>query len=223
MTNDLPTLRAPADMLPQLRKLIPQRPLTYGQALTLAERQAGAVRRLLGNKQAALDLSWLFTLEEISVTFRPEYRMPDHTSGLTTRMNDVLTIVMNASEGRLRQRFTLAHELKHVLDFDLVDTTYSKLGRGDAKRQGEQIEWICNRFAACLLMPKVWLNRLWTRGIQDPLALAHVFQVSAEAMAIRLETLGFASAPEPPRDTFFRQTVVPAPMLTVPSVPCSSV
>jgi hypothetical protein len=215
MTKEQATLSGPDDLFDQLRSLLPSRPLTYGQALTLAERQSGRLRTLLGVKQAAFDLSWLFVRADVSVELRPEYRMPDHTSGITTNIGGELVIFLNATESRLRQRFTLAHELKHVLDFHLLTTTYSKLGRGDAKLQADQIEWLCNRFAATLLMPKTWVNRLWTRGIQDAVALAHVFQVSTEAMQIRLETLGYSGPlTRPPAGVFFRQPFIPE--LTTP-------
>lgn len=204
MTAELPTLTAPDDLITELRKLIPNKQLTYGQASTLAKKQANTLRTLIGSKHAAFDLSWLFKRDDLTIELRPEYKMPNHTSGITTRVNGAMVIFLNANEGHLRQRFTLAHELKHALDFDLVDSAYSGLGRGNAKLQADQIEWLCNRFAACLLMPKVWVNRLWSRGLHDPVALAHLFQVSPEAMTIRLRTLGYIGTPQRPADEFFR-------------------
>jgi hypothetical protein len=47
-------------------------------------------------------------------------------------------------------------------------------------------------------MPKLWLRRAWTRGIQDPDALAGLFNVSQPAMEKRLRYLGFIDA-EPDR------------------------
>jgi Zn-dependent peptidase ImmA (M78 family) len=71
------------------------------------------------------------------------------------------------------------------------------------------VEWICNHFAACLLMPKLWVNRLWANGIQDPLAMAAVFKASAEAMKVRLDTFGYFGATPRPHETFFRRSMLP--------------
>lgn len=209
MSDSLRVLTAPPELLIELRQLIPSRPLTYGQARTLAERQATRTRRLLKSRDAALDLSWLLNRPDVTVTFRPEYKMPDNTSGMTTKINEKLVIFMNANEPYLRQRFTLAHEFKHALDFEDAEAIYSKLGSGDAELQTNQVEWICNHFAACLLMPKLWVNRLWANGIQDPLAMAAMFKVSAESMKVRLDTLGYFGPMPRHHKTFFRRLMLP--------------
>lgn len=208
MSDSLRILTAPPELFIELRQLVPSRPLTYGQARTLAERQATRTRRVLKSRDAALDLSWLLNRPDVTVTFRPEYKMPDNTSGMTTKINEQLVIFMNANELYLRQRFTLAHEFKHALDFEDAETIYSKLGSGDAELRANQVEWICNHFAACLLMPKLWVNRLWANGIQDPLAMAAIFKVSAEAMKVRLDTLGYFGATPRPHETFFRRPLL---------------
>ena len=207
--SDTPSQLAPAELLSQLRQLLPNRPVTYGQALALADRQATRVRRSLDCQTAVFDLSWLFALPGLTVELKPEYKMLDHTSGVTTKVGDELVIFLNANDYYLRQRFTLVHELKHAMDYDAVDTLYRQLGSGDDSLHDKQIESICNHFAASVLMPKVWVNRLWSRGIQDTLALAYEFQVSAEAMRVRLERLGYIESAPRPNPQFFRRTTVP--------------
>ncbi len=49
---------------------------------------------------------------------------------------------------------------------------------------------MCDYFAACLLMPRIWVKRAWGDGINDQRALAALFDVSTTAMGIRLEQLG---------------------------------
>ena len=45
--------------------------------------------------------------------------------------------------------------------------------------------------AACLLMPKAWVRRLYfDHGLTDLRRLAHRFDVSQTAMRVRLESLG---------------------------------
>jgi Zn-dependent peptidase ImmA (M78 family) len=52
------------------------------------------------------------------------------------------------------------------------------------------IERICDYFAGCLLVPRNWLKRAWSNGIQSPTALAALFNVSTAAIAVRLQQTG---------------------------------
>ena len=102
MPNEPTTLTAPSDLLPQLRALLPSRPLTYGQAVAAADRQALRARRLLGSKTAALDFSWMFDHSDLTVELRPEYKMPDHVSGITTKINGAVVTFINGNDSYLR-------------------------------------------------------------------------------------------------------------------------
>jgi Zn-dependent peptidase ImmA (M78 family) len=108
-------------------------------------------------------------------------------------------IVLNASDSRNRQRFSCAHELGHyvrrtnqaVLDpaaFDTNDYAYSDY-RSTLSSTGEDAEEVyANGFAAALLMPEAEVRKRF-RG-SSPIDLAVVFDVSQEAVQIRLNTLG---------------------------------
>ncbi len=54
----------------------------------------------------------------------------------------------------------------------------------------ERAERMCDYFSACVLMPRAWVKRAWTRGHQDTDALAAMFNVSPAAMDRRLQDLG---------------------------------
>ncbi|GAA5126135.1 ImmA/IrrE family metallo-endopeptidase [Haloechinothrix salitolerans] len=88
-----------------------------------------------------------------------------------------------------RRRFTLSHEFKHVLDHPFIKVIYNDLGKNAAERE-RQIEQLCDYFAGCLLMPRNWLKRAWSNGVQDQAALAAMFNVSEAAMAVRLQQIG---------------------------------
>jgi Zn-dependent peptidase ImmA (M78 family) len=45
-------------------------------------------------------------------------------------------------------------------------------------------------FSACVLMPRSSVKYAWASRIQDPQALADLFDVSEQAMRVRLVTLG---------------------------------
>jgi Zn-dependent peptidase ImmA (M78 family) len=52
------------------------------------------------------------------------------------------------------------------------------------------LEQLCDFFAACLLMPRPWVKAMWASGVQDVVALAGHFEVSPQAMQVRLFQLG---------------------------------
>jgi Zn-dependent peptidase ImmA (M78 family) len=60
----------------------------------------------------------------------------------------------------------------------------------------DRAERVAEHFAACLLMPRMWLKRDWGRGLQDVTALARRYKVSTTAMRIRLEQIGLVN-PQP--------------------------
>jgi Zn-dependent peptidase ImmA (M78 family) len=109
-------------------------------------------------------------------------------SGSAQWAKGVWHIILNGSEAQARQRFSLAHELKHIIDNPFVHVLYpATLGMTSHDRA----EQTCDYFAACLLMPKVWVRRAWaTDRVQELPRLARRFQVSQSAMRVRLLQLG---------------------------------
>lgn len=193
-------------LLAQLRALSPNRPLTFGDALHLAGNQAFRVRQWLNSADARTNLAWLLNQRAVPVHRIPRYKLGDTTSGLTTDAVDgKLQVFINQNEPHVRQRFTLAHELKHVIDFYSGDSLYARLGSGNTARQHDQIEAICNHFAATLLMPTAQFKAAWFRT-QDVALVANLFYVSHEAVMTRLTKLGLRDTPPTPSRTFFRRT-----------------
>jgi Zn-dependent peptidase ImmA (M78 family) len=98
------------------------------------------------------------------------------------------SIIVNRDDTTGRQRFSLAHEFKHVLDHPLADRVYrDRVGRS-AHAQAERA---ADCFAAALLMPKAWVKRaFYDQGIRDERILAREFAVSAAAMRYRIDELG---------------------------------
>lgn len=96
-------------------------------------------------------------------------------------------IVVNGSESTARQRFSLFHELKHVLDHQHIAYLYPALGH---QRANERAEQMADYFAACVLMPKRWVKRDYGKRIQEPRELARRYGTSQMAMSFRLHQLG---------------------------------
>jgi hypothetical protein len=112
-------------------------------------------------------------------------------------------IIVNSLNAKTRQRFTVAHEIGHLLLHErevFVDRPISvrfRDARSSLAEDPEEIE--ANRFAAALLMPQDWLladarrrlkrqPRLSDEDLVD--RLAQDYEVSRQAMEFRLAHLG---------------------------------
>lgn len=175
--------------LTQLRRIMPKRPLRFDEAQRIAELQAARLLQAGALTTGRVGDELITELPRLDV----QYRSGLIGSGITTWERGLWRIAINADEPRARQRFTLAHELKHVIDASHEDAIYRHLPAGPARQR--HIEAICDHFAACLLMPRPQVKRLWGQGIQDLGALAGYFEVSRQAMLIRLQNLGLVERP----------------------------
>ena len=119
-------------------------------------------------------------------------------SGMVARRGANVTMLINHSDPPYRKRFSVAHELGHhflhlVGDAEIV-TRKIDLFRECMKPEYEEDEdkrkeVEANQFAAGLLMPESLMREVYekTGGLRE---MARVFNVSEEAMGIRLNTLG---------------------------------
>jgi hypothetical protein len=170
-----------SSVLASLRTLIPKRPLTHAEGLRLAELQAN---RLLESFEIGCGQTPIEIISELP-RFRVHYaEIP--VSGAAHWNGRHWIITVNAAEPETRQRFSVAHEFKHILDHTTRQYLYeSRMGRSAA----EQAERAADYFAACLLMPKRVVKRLWGEH-RDPVTLAMQLHVSASAIHYRLHQLG---------------------------------
>lgn len=205
MTHLSPT-PIPPQLLSRVRHLAPKRALTVSESMTIAQHQAGYLRELLDITAPALPLDWVPELPKLTVEVVPAYKLAEHTSGLTVRKEGRYLIIINKNTARVHRRFTLCHELKHLIDYPYARIWHAGLGRGDQASQEWRIERIADHFAAHLLMPNSLVKRAWGRGIQEPRALSHLFEVSEEAMRIRLDNLGLTGDEKLPAATYFRRS-----------------
>lgn len=178
-----------------LRDAVPPRPLKFAESLRIAELQASKFLALAGVNEPAFPESAISTLPRVEV----ERMSPAPVSGATQWSHGRWLIVLNGNETKGRQRFSLAHEFKHVLDNPFIDVLYPATATMTA---GERAEQACDYFAACLLMPRLWVKRAWMRDNQQSVRiLARRFEVSQAAMTVRLRQIGLTQADarcEPP-------------------------
>jgi len=178
-----PTSTQTLPILARLRELVPRRGLSPAEAKLIAERQATILLAHTGIDKPAVPDSIVTELPFLAVTRRPGFP----TSGMATQTDTGWVIVLRAEEAKVRQRFSLIHELKHVLDDPFIEWLYPTRSGYSPEDRAERI---CDYFAACVLMPKMWIKRDWAGGgIQDITRLARRYHVSQVAMAVRLAEL----------------------------------
>jgi Zn-dependent peptidase ImmA (M78 family) len=136
---------------------------------------------------------------------------PDELSGFIIRdtAHQKVLIGINSRHHKVRQRFTLAHEIGHFLlhegervHVDRTDRIFYMKKRNERSREGTDIEEIeANVFAAELLMPASFIERDLDRiGPIDPLGnedtlkkLAKEYGVSYQAFLFRVANLGYVN------------------------------
>jgi len=177
------TTTNPDSLLLQLRSLIPKRPLLKSEALRIAELQANRLLAWGSIDEPGTPSDLVAGLPFVAVGYRRDLPV----SGCTQWVKPRWRMLLCADEPLVRQRFSLMHEFKHVLDHETAD--YRSFGPDDTEAS-YRAELAADYFAACVLMPKRLVKRLWGQGVQHPKELAAAFGVSDVAMRYRLQQLG---------------------------------
>lgn len=118
-------------------------------------------------------------------------RFPELPSSGRTQWNGSQWVILVATdEAPVRQRFSVAHELGHVV-FHPFAASFPAYRDVTAD---QRLESACEYFAACLLMPRTWMKRAYyDDGLQDLPSLARLFNVSWLAMRVRMEQPGLVA------------------------------
>jgi hypothetical protein len=200
-------------LLWQLRQLVPERPLNVGEGYRIAELQANRLLRWGGIDRPGTPGELIGGLPYVEVVLHPAH--PE--SGYLKWFKPRWLLVLNPHEPRVRQRFSLMHEFKHLLDHPFKDFLYPSTYFCDGALRRERV---ADYFAACVLMPKRLVKRCWGERMQNLAALAAEFDVSQDAMHRRLQDLGLverlprcvyptaSSRPTNPTEYFRRKTAV---------------
>lgn len=166
-----------------LRDLVPIRPLDRIEAMRIAELQTQRLLELVGISEPPVPDRIITELPFIQV----ERLTPLPVSGAARWASQRWMILLNGAESRGRQRFSLAHELKHILDHRFAAVIYGSI---PASERQQAIERICDYFAGCLLMPRTWLTQCWLSGEHSTRVLASLFETSELAIRVRLQQIG---------------------------------
>jgi Zn-dependent peptidase ImmA (M78 family) len=170
--------------------------------LPLARKKARQVLKECNVRKAPVAVEHIATLVGATLRYEP---YAGELSGMLHRKEGGAAIIgINSVHPRTRQRFTIAHELGHlVLHKEQrlhVDSRFPIALRSELSSLAiDDGEIEANQFAAELLMPIEFLEKD-IRRIPDELALdeaikrlAAQYEVSAQAMTIRLSSLGLLS------------------------------
>lgn len=117
--------------------------------------------------------------------------MSKNISGHIKRYGTGYEIAVNAQDSHVRQRFTLAHEIAHLLlHRDKLDGGLLEDDRMYRSSLSTPEERAANIWAARLLMPEGLVkSEVRAIGTPDSTRLAVIFGVSRQAMEIRLREL----------------------------------
>lgn len=176
-------------VLAHLRDTIPLVRVRLSSASNMAERMASELLALYDVSAAPVSSAIILDLPRITATVDRE--LPTLTSGLSVWDSRLASWVIrvNGVEPATRQRFTLFHEFFHIVvhhhvhDHGLFD-----------ELTNAHVELVADYFAGSVLVPKRLLKRAWGSGIQQVSALAQLFDVSPQAIAVRLKQVGLAAA-----------------------------
>jgi Zn-dependent peptidase ImmA (M78 family)/DNA-binding Xre family transcriptional regulator len=188
-----------SNQLPSLDKRYPL-DQTQERAREQAIGLAGWARNSLGIKEGPIE-NLEQKLEEFGAIWTT-WSLPEGVSGLTLRCTGRPFIILSSSEHEQRQRFTLAHELAHVLvdaaEFAVLTRSYNGES-GKRKRKVDYRELRANHFAGVFLMSEPSI-RGFAEGrfelkepisSEDILRLASHFHVSFQAAAKTLAHFNF--------------------------------
>ncbi|WP_316173359.1 MULTISPECIES: ImmA/IrrE family metallo-endopeptidase [unclassified Bradyrhizobium] len=165
-----------------------------------ARAQASALVRKLGLKAPPVPVDRIAKVLGVRIEYSP---FDDELSGMAFMRDGKPVIGVNSSHHPNRQRFTIAHELGHIVLHRakleatvLIDKGRNFIPRDSISAEGiDHLEMQANAFASELLMPDRLVRQLLaesSRDIQDDdylIGMANRFRVSLAALQFRLGRL----------------------------------
>jgi len=158
--------------------------------------------RSRASRQKAIDILGLCKIDSAPVDLEAitkklglqivPYEFPDSMSALFLIEERVRAIGVNKNHPKVRQRFSVAHELGHFVSGH-EDFSHDNVEHIDREKKYlnrfHRMEEEADEFAAELLMPEFLLNKDFSLLNGDIEALAKKYEVSQQAMTIQLINL----------------------------------
>ena len=178
-------------------------PIPREDAAGYTYRHAGALAKQVRDQLDLGDrpgLSLLSVLEEVCgiKVFHLDFQ-PTGTAASTKSDSFGPAVLLNKKNVRWRRNFDLAHELFHLLTWDVFRALPGDKG-GGSSRPGKMEETLANIFASNLLMPMEAIrNAISAKADEDRVAcedvfdIARQFDVSTDALLWRMHNLAMLS------------------------------
>jgi Zn-dependent peptidase ImmA (M78 family) len=164
----------------------------------LARRKALELIQAAKIVQPPVPVEKLAELSGAAVRYEP---FDGKLSGLLYRSTDGSIIGINSLHAAVRQRFSIAHEVGHLLlhepQLQIDEHAFIAFRNPESSKASDPAEVEANQFAATLLMPEGLLSKSVKALGESPdveagiRRLSQIYEVSQEAMTIRLTSLGW--------------------------------
>lgn len=152
------------------------------------ERPVGRIG-IIGSHQTSAPVNVEAIARDLDADIVRRADLSPNISGKVERVGDRFLITVNANHSLQRQRFTIAHEIAHIVmhtdrigDGIVDDGLYRSPLGGVIERQA-------NVYAATILMPAKLVGAAWRSGVKDYASMARMFDVSSEVARIRMQEL----------------------------------
>jgi hypothetical protein len=108
--------------------------------------------------------------------------------GAVWRLNDCWVVQLNSHDSTARQRFTLYHEIFHILAHSKATPVFKKAG---CDREGSFNEMLADHFAAACLLPDKLVKKIWPK-VKDINRLAEIFDVPRPVAWLAIRLMGLS-------------------------------
>ena len=146
---------------------------------------ARSLFRYIDMKSPPVNIQRLLELLDVKLM----YEDFEQLNGIALKSPKSKLIVVNKNLPETRMRFTIAHELGHII------MPHRKKYYLCVPGKNRLMERSANKFAAEILMPQPMVKYLWNKFKHNPEhrieAMAHALKVSKAALFPRLRELGF--------------------------------
>jgi hypothetical protein len=108
--------------------------------------------------------------------------------GSVWRLNDCWVVQLNNRDSTARQRFTLYHEIFHILAHSKATPVFKKAGHD---REGSFNEMLADHFAAACLFPENLVKKTWSK-VKNIDQMAAIFEIPKPVVWLALRVMGLS-------------------------------